>query len=170
MTVKLATLKGAIRLVKAQCEASVGLEAFGITPDDYQLIAGNRPWLSSERPRVDSVLDNLCAGSLDQVGVGRFDYPAEWIAGILCSFVDPVNIMVACKWCERTRSAEDWSGSGPSEEVTPSQLYALCLEFLGDTDANGFRDKFEKKIGVQIRRSQIDEGEVDGARDSKASK
>ena len=85
-------------------------EALGIISQDFELACSQIPYIGADRGRVTTVLRSLIWGTLDVVGLPRIEVPAEFIASVICVFVAPGNLAVACRWMEAGHSAEDHYG------------------------------------------------------------
>lgn len=127
-------------------------EAVGVTPDDLALVTGDRLWIASERNRVTRILDNCLYSTMDAVGIPRFEAPAEFIAAVVAVFVDPVNYMLASRFMETGRVADDIidSDSPSLEPVTADKVFALLCRFYDSEDIEDLRDQFEKRVGWAI--------------------
>jgi hypothetical protein len=139
---------GCIRFL-ASGSAEANLADFGVTDADIGLLQSDETWLGSDRLRATRVLDAVVHGSLDRLGLPRFNVSAEYIAAAIWLCVKPVNMMVACVWMARgAASAEDEVAHGEALPVSPRELHALlCTLEKGDVAAlEEFRAKFEAKI------------------------
>ena len=105
-------MEGCLQIVKHHGIDS--LEAFGISESDYKLVTGPKPWLAVDRRRVERVLDTLLHGTVDIIGMDRFEIPVEYIAAVYATFVSPSNLMVACSWRSGAPSGDrDWETIHP---------------------------------------------------------
>lgn len=128
--------------------------SFGINESEYELMAGNKPWLATDRGTVTRVLDCMIWGVMDQVGVPRFQPPMEYVASVLSSFVSGINMQLACRWIEGGKRAEDVVGDNPDEaiHIDAQRLFSFVVLLRGaDTS---IRDQFEKKVGYAIRKTK----------------
>lgn len=128
--------------------------AFGISEKEYGLMAGPAPWQSTDRGTVTRVLDCMIWGIMDQVGVPRFNPPMEYVAAVLSSFVNGTNMMLASRWIEGGKRAEDVVGDNPDDAVhiDANRLFAFIILLRGADQS--VRDQFEKKIGYAIRKAK----------------
>lgn len=128
--------------------------AFGISEKEYDLMSGHIPWQSTDRSTVTRVLDCMLFGIMDTIGVPRFAPPMEYVAAVLSSFVSGVNMMIACRWIEGGKRAEDLVGDNPDDAVfiDAQRLFSFIILLRGaDTS---IRDQFEKKVGYAIRKAK----------------
>lgn len=107
-------------------------EALGIIPEDFELVCQSDPWIGAERTRITNVINSLVHGTVDVMGLPRIEVPVEFIASVLCVFIHPANLAVACRWMETSYSAEDISAGGVLEPVTAQRLFALCCQLASD--------------------------------------
>lgn len=145
----LSTAQGAMKLVQGRSYAAV-LDALGVSKEEMALVTGDSVWIGADRSSVRRVLDNLAAGVMDLVGVGRFEMPAEYIAAVIVNFVAPVNVMLACRWYESARSSEHLQGASTvgADVVRPERLFALCCELYGGDPEYG--NKFGKQVAAAV--------------------
>ena len=161
MPLRLEVSKGAMSLL-AKGAVVADLETMGITSDDWTLATGNRPWIGQDRTRVKRILEVLTFGTIDVIGLPRFEVSAEYLAAVLAMFVHPTNILPACRWMEGIGSAEnDMLAAGHSsdpphgvETVHARQLFALVLALWEDSASEGFRVQFEKRVGIKLLQAQ----------------
>lgn len=128
--------------------------AFGINEKEYELMSGSQPWQATDRSTVRRVLDCMLFGIMDQVGVPRFQPPLEYVASVLSSFVNGVNMQLACRWIEGGSRAEDIVGDHPEEAVhiDAARLFAFVVLLRGAD--RSVREQFEKKVGYAIRKAK----------------
>lgn len=165
MSLTLANAIGSMRLIR---NGSLGdsLEAIGVNREDYDRLVTRVPWVADDRAVVTRAIDGLAFGVLQVSGIPRFELPAEFLAAILYVFVDPVNLLKASRWIERSQSAADLAGAGGTERVEAPQTFALLVQ-LANSGETGFREDFEKQCGLRQRAAAAIEGS-DGKRASKA--
>ena len=104
------------------------------------------PRAARNRGKVRQTLDVLAYGTLDLLGLPRFPLPAEYIACVIVVFVQPVNIMTACRWMERAESAATMAGGAEidPERAPVDQIFALCQMLYNDRDAAQARHQFRE--------------------------
>lgn len=154
MRAQLQVIKGAMQAL-ATGSATGSLEALGILPSDLQTTLGKLPWQANERHLVTKTLDILMYGTMDLLGLPRFQVPAEYVAATIAMFVQPLNLMVACRWMEAGQPTVDYLGNptvatSNQEPVESSQLFALCLQVVNDIDIPAFKRQFEARITMSI--------------------
>ncbi len=126
-------------------------EALGIIAEDFELVCSQIPYIGSDRGRVTNVLRSLIWGTLDVVGLPRIEVPTEFIASVLCVFVSPGNLAVACRWMEAGHTAEDHAAGGSLEPVSANQLFSLCCQLV--SEAPQATTAWEKRTGRAVRRA-----------------
>ena len=142
------TALGAMQLVKRSDYGSL-FQSLGVTGEDYQLTCGTAVWTGMDRARVRQTLDAFSAGTMDLVGVSRFELPAEYLAAVIVMFVHPVNVMIACRWMENMRPAEIIVGASSTPvTVDPAEVFALCCDLMADDRGSAARASFEKQVGI----------------------
>lgn len=142
--------KGAMNLI-ADGTGSSSFANFGITPDEYDSLKSPLAWVAPDRPTIERVLNVITYGTMDTIGVARFPVSAEYIAAIVCTFVHPSNLQVACAWSGRAQSNDQLADRSPElagDTATPSQLFALCLMIHSKGDVSEFKSRFERRTGL----------------------
>lgn len=164
-TVRFETARGCMRLLASQSFLEM-FEIFGISPEELTETMGAKPWHGSARERVRRVLDAVCHGVMDVVAVPRFEMPAEYIAAVIVGFVHPTNMMLACRFMERSRPVVSLiSGERETDVISAKQLFGLCCMMVDDKDAAAIRSQFEKRLGKAL--NEAIGGDQDG-KDRKA--
>ncbi len=125
-------------------------ESLGIIPEDFDLVCRSVPWIGNDRLRVTTVINSLCHGTVDVCGLPRIEIPAEFIASVLSMFVSPGNLMIACRWMEAEKAAEDLAAGGSLEAVQAKKLFALCCQLVHEAPAA--TAQWEKRTGRAVRR------------------
>ena len=149
----LASAIGAMTLIRDGA-VNGNLRELGVSEADAEKLMQDAPWLHTDRGVVRAVVDALVYGSMDLQGLPRFDPPAEYVAGVLWSFVSPTNLQVACSWVQGTPRAEELA-TGALKNAPPAtarQLFALCVR-LGACDGS-VKAAFRKKCGYALERSR----------------
>lgn len=154
MSAQLSVIKGAMQSL-ANGAATGLLESLGVLPDDLKLVTGERSWTAAERHQVTRALDILMFGTMDVLGLPRISVPAEFVAATISMFVQPSNLMVACRWMESTdtKTAEaigNPQGTVSKEPVNASQLFALVLQLVNDGEVAVCRAQFEARTAQAI--------------------
>lgn len=160
MKAQLQVIKGAMQAL-ANGSATGALESLGILPSDLQTTLGGNPWQANERHLVTKTLDILMYGTMDLLGLPRFQVPAEYVAATIAMFVQPSNLMVACRWMEAGQPTVDYLGNptvstSNQEPVESTQLFALCLQVVNDLDIPKFKRQFESRISMSINTAEGD--------------
>ena len=120
-----------------------------ISDDDKDFLLGTVLWGRNGRTRARRLLEDCIYASLDEIGLPRFDIPAEFVAASIWTYVSSVNWMVACD----AMSGCSWSDdllAGSAEGVEPQILYALLLAIdAGDwTKTDLADDRIRSRLGV----------------------
>ena len=102
----------------------------GISQSDFDAVTGPTLWVPSQRDTARKVLDTICFGAVDAVGLPRPEIPSEYVAAVIALFVNPINAMSACSLYNSTSPASHLAnraqGAGTLDNVTnPTQLFAL---------------------------------------------
>jgi len=138
----------------AQMGKNGQLDTLGISEDDFEKLNGQTPWIASDRNRVTQTLDALLCGTMDVIGVPRFQLPAEYIAGGIALFVAPINTHVACRFMEKVPSAEALGrGVDEAETCTAKQIFALVIQLLADPINSHAKHLWEKNTTLKIERA-----------------
>lgn len=157
MGVQLTVVKGAMRSL-ANGAACGALESLNILPQDLNLVCGSIPWQPVERNIVNRTLSTLLYGSLDLMGLDRFDPPAEYVAAGISMFVHDINKMVACKWMETGLPSAEYLGnpigSVDSSPVMAQQLFALVVQLNNDGEVTACRSQFEQRVNMVVDQLQ----------------
>lgn len=123
------------------------LQVFGVTPELAKLVFGSAPWTATDRSHVRRVLDEICGGVLDRVGVPRVEVSAEYVAAVIAAFVHPTNVAVACRWMEMLRPAEDVvADASVVGDVRAGELLVLVCALIDGSTLSELSARFEKKI------------------------
>lgn len=149
--------KGAMTLM-ADGEANGAIEGIGITPTQFKTVTGSTPWVGKDREQVVRILNAMIGGTIDVIGLLRFEVPAEYVAACIAMFVHPGNVMVACRWMEGGSENQELARDGEAggtEKCTASQLFALVLMMREDgecvTHAQG---QFEKRTKLAFEKAE----------------
>ena len=95
-------------------------------------------------------------GTLELIGLNRFDLPAEYVAAMIAMFVHPSNVMVACRWLDTggTRTADAMGNpniaSQNNEPIHASQIFALVIQILDNDDVIICKNQFEARTNLAI--------------------
>lgn len=111
------------------CESIKLVEDAGLldlTPQDFDFLVLGKPWVANERSRVRQVVEAAVYGTLDYLGLPRFQVPAEFVAASIAYYVHPVNMMVACT----VMNGVEWSENiihGIERPVRAQELFAMVV-------------------------------------------
>ena len=152
-SVNLAQCLGCLRTITASRQELGGqdLPVGHILDADFDKLCSAVPFINADRARIENTINDLVYGALDLQGLPRITVSAEHLAAIISFFVNPVNFMVACVWCERKEklaSHEDIVDGKPEVEcdhISASQLYALVTEAYGHESHAIYRERWETK-------------------------
>lgn len=152
MSLQYNVARSAMGLVASMGKAGY-LSNLGLTKDDFDKITGELPWIGSDRNRVTQAFNSLMFGTIDALGLPRFQIPAEWIAACITVFVSPVNTHAACRFFERSSSADSISRSSEFDDVTAEVLFSLCIQLHADVGSSAARTLFEKNTNLKIQKA-----------------
>ena len=147
--------RGAMSLVGSMGKAG-HLSSLGLTQTDFNKLTGEVPWLAVDRNKVSQTFHTLMNGTIDVLGIQRFEIPAEWIAANIAMYIAPINVHVACSFFSRTSTAEAL-GRGVTEPnpVSSAQLFALVVQLIASPEASSARELFERNTGIAIERASL---------------
>ena len=124
--------------------------SMGINDADWDLLTGSRSWVAPDRSRVTAMLQDLVFGSMDVAQLPRMNIAAEYQAAVIVAFVGPNNIGKAAHWLSGAMPTNEALAAGvEADNVTPDQLFALCLEAYND-DISSFKALFESALGKKL--------------------
>lgn len=155
MKLRIGTAIAAMDIIK-QGGPDFSLNALGISPEDWELATGDNAWLGKERPRVMRVLDGFLYGVIDNMGLPRFELPAEYAAAIIAVFVSAKNYFPAVSWVSNLVSNQELATNAPREgweDIKPRQLFALVLEVHEKADR--VAEAYCNKTGSAISRLTV---------------
>lgn len=130
------------------------LDTLGISEADYKRLCSSTPWLPTEKHRMTAVLHSLIMGSVDALGLPRFQIPAEYMAAGICVFVHPVNIHAACIFSCTTGESELMT-RGDMTTVRPEQIFALVQAMYDNVARTDARMSFERSVGLAMDAAQL---------------
>lgn len=134
---------------------SISLVQLDISEEMYNKVKSDIPWTGEDKNRVKRTIDALITGSLDAIGTSQFEVSAEYVAAAIGMFVHPGNIMKACAWMEGGMPNSQLavpSGTTPAVSATADQLFALVLGLYGSVDCCEYRDLFEHRTGLAMKK------------------
>ena len=155
MKLKFQALLGAL-IILAEGGAAQTLAALGTSKDDWKVVAGDRPWVSTDVALVREVLDAITVGSMAMIGMPRVEVSAEYVAAVIAVIVHPVNINHACFLYEghlvtNQELAFNEKPSPTAERVSKEQLMALVELIYGHgITLNEYKGIFEKEYDRQV--------------------
>jgi len=102
------------------------LEYVDIPDDEREFLMAAVPWLANQRNRAKNVILSVCNGSLDIVGMPRFELPAEFVAAAIQKFVHPINWGVAASVIAGVEDTESiiWD---KGNSLAPDRIFAMVL-------------------------------------------
>ncbi len=128
--------------------------SLGLSPADVELLTGQVPWTGSDGLRVRRCLDAVVYGSLDIMGIARFEVSAEYLAAHICHYVAPRNYMAACSWSARVAPADEMVAQGKPTPIEARVLHAFVVKILDQADDDEFRQRFEKVTSAAQRKAE----------------
>lgn len=103
---------------------------YQILLEDLQLVCSVTQWTRpSDRTRIRTTIERVIWGALDNLGIPRFELPAEYIAAWIAVMVQPVNRLTACAMFGQPRVATELAADPLTQQtyegVTPMRLFAI---------------------------------------------
>lgn len=134
------------------------LEALGITEEQLELTTQEAGWGYEQRNLVTRCLVALLHGTTEQLALPKINLPAEYVAACLVAVVHPANLHAACSWLSsdsRTGAPAQAMASGQDagptyENVSASQLMALCCEAMQLDRTTRIRQDMAAKLGIEL--------------------
>jgi len=151
--------KSSMKFLATMGKAGI-LENSGISRGDFDRLVGDLPWLASERQRMTTALQTLIMGSIDALGLPRFNVPAEYNAAGIAVFIHPINVHACCVFMSTTPDAESMGRKSTSQghtqvdHVQPDKLFALVAQLWSDSARTGARAAFEKNSGLALSEAE----------------
>lgn len=148
-------VKGSANILLNSSTAQV-VESIGVTPEEWELLTNDVPWLGVDRPRITRIIDSLLYGLVDTMGVPRFDLPAEYVATVVAIFVSPCNYFSACSWLGAFSTASTIQSHNPDlppegmERVHPSKIFAFVCDIRSGSFLTTMCKEFERKIKLKL--------------------
>ena len=131
------------------------LAAFGLTDGDWEVVTGADPWLSGDRHIARRAVEALVFGSMDAVGIARFEPPAEYIAAVIAFFVAPVNLIAAASYMSgKMPTSDTLHTQADYDNIDPSHLLSLISQ-VSSQDLEKFRRRFEESVGKKMARDEF---------------
>ena len=97
-------------------------------------------------------------GTMDVLGLPRIQIPAEFLAAGISMFVQPSNLMVACRWMEQNSQTAEAQGNPQGtvnrESIAAEQLFSLCLQLVNDEQVAVCRAQFETRTNQAITKAE----------------
>lgn len=132
------------------------LDSVGVSRGDFERLISDHPWLGAERNRMTNVLMSMINGSIDAMGLPRFQLPAEYLAAGVAVFVHPINCMSACVCISSAPDAEKLGRKSENGNVSkaghvyPDQIFALVVQLFANEARTSARMLFEKQTGLAL--------------------
>jgi len=145
---RLSVALGIMRALKLGT-ANSDLQALGLANSDVNLLTGQQTWMGEDRLQAMRSLDATIYGTIDKMGLPRFEMSAEWIATHIYVYVRPENYHQACAWSARTKSVDDDTGQ-TSDPVTAAELHRYLVRLNDDGGGEEFRYQFDKKVSAKV--------------------
>lgn len=147
--------RGAMSMISEQ-SLNGSIDTLGVSSEDFKKLSASVPWMATDRNRMMMILTSLLSSTMDIIGVPRFQLPAEYIAAGIALFVAPINVQTACRFMERTPTAEQLGrGVERGDVVTAQQLFALTIQLIADPDTSHAVILFERNTGVRIENAHM---------------
>lgn len=151
----LATAKGCMKLIDDGA-INGDFNAFGIGEQEYKIMTKAGPWLKNETAVVRRTMEVMIFGVMEELGLPRFQPPAEYIASVIAMFVSGTNCMSACRLMEGGSAAAELAANPKHADlVSAEQLFAMVASLHGGDEH--IRTAFEKRAGFALSRPDNDE-------------
>ena len=128
------------------CHGLEKQQVLEMSASDFDFLVSDKLWSYADKTRARKCITSAIGGGLDYLGLSRFELPVEHVAGVIAYFVDPINYLVACSFCDGMEWAENIT-SGTSQPVTAKVLYAFVIQIRG-----GFKDVIDHRHSEIVRR------------------
>lgn len=152
MKLNLQQARGAMKSIAEGSPTS--LEEMGLIPTDIEKLTADISWRNNERVKIQRILENVLHASVDQMGINRFELPAEYVAAGIGMFVHPCNQMKACVWMEGGKSAAQLGSNSTIDSISSTvkapQLFALLVGMNSNDEAKQFQQQFKTRVGIAI--------------------
>lgn len=133
-------------------------DTLGITQEEFEKLGSPNPWLRPEIPRLVRTVNALIFGTLEVMTLPKLVVPAEYVAAVITTCVNPANIMACCVIMAQERQTgvgalELASRSNQSSNIDPTsadQLFALCIILNNTEQANFARKRLRVRLGLKI--------------------
>lgn len=113
-----------------------------LTTEDFQFLTMDKPWIGIDRSRATRCLEASIYGALDYLGLPRFAVPAEFVAGAIAYFVNPVNMQTACNYMEGAQWSENII-NGIDEPLKAAEIFSHTLRvYAGIPEKVNMREDF----------------------------
>ena len=119
-----------------------------LTPEDYDFLTGDRPWLSTDRGRARRCVEACCYGALDYLGFPRFPLPVEFIAAAIAFYVHAVNLQTAALIMEGAEYTDEII-QGDATPLQAKEIFAHTLAVRGHV--KGFLHAAERHAEQQLK-------------------
>lgn len=147
----------AARMV-ATSQMSRLLLSAGVSAMDMDYLRGSGLWAQDMRTKMRTTLDSLIYGTLDIAGLPRVDVPAELVAAIVASVVDPINWMTCAAWLEGLKPARDLKEPGESvqiERVNAGRMLTLIIYADAAMSSTDEYASLSKTIGERMTLREV---------------
>lgn len=140
-------------------------ETLGIAPEDFAMLAQDKPWVAGERHRVLTTFNALIHGGMDIMGLGRINVPADFQAVVIATCVHPAHHMRLCIWLQNAkhisvralaRSAMSIESQGTLDPVTADQLFDLVMLLGEESETSEAKKRYLAKMMKSINRAPKD--------------
>lgn len=138
-------------------------ETLGITPEDFNLVAGERCWLREHMSSITRTMNALFYGVAEKLTLPKITIPAEYQAAVICAVVHRANIHACCIILAQegrigASVIELAQGNQPAQSLQKAnadQLFALCCIMEDKADTNYAREELRRKLGIQINKAIV---------------
>ncbi len=103
-----------------------------VTTAQWEIVTSPNLWIAEHKSTARDVLESIIYGTLDMLGLGRYEVPTEYVAAVIALTVNPCNFLPACSLLSGTthHSVDDMSRDSIEciQRTMPRQLFAMVIQ------------------------------------------
>lgn len=151
MTIRFNIAQGAVQALQRSLDNAHYVDAVDIGDHEWALVRQPTIWAVHDRMTVVKTLESFCHGVMDSLGLPRIELPAEYVAAVITTIVDPVNFQIACRWMERgtTVSAESLV-EGSIEPIRAQALMVFVIDLYNKEGSAQRRSTMLRKLNQRF--------------------
>ncbi len=141
-----------LRSICLSIKDSSAIHLQDVTVDEFALLKKKCIWIASERAHARQIIEKLVYGTLDIMGLSRFEVPVQYVACIISMFVDNSNYMTASyifagsQLHDISAMAESSQPVDSLESICVPQLFSLIL--LATANSNDYRTAMNQALSL----------------------